>query len=128
MHKDFLRNSNLRESKGSMNMSANCYLVGTNSREITLPSTKSVIKWWWISMCLVQEWRIGFLERFIALELSQWMFIVLCSIPWSLSNHFIQRSWVQQLPTTIYYASLVDKDIEFCFLLCQATQQSLIKK
>ena len=69
-----------------------------------------------------------FFEIFIALKLSQCMFMVFCSIPQSFSICFIHRSCVQQIPTTTYSASIVDKDIKFCFLISQAIRQSLIKK
>ena len=123
MPKDFLWYLNLGKSKGLVRISANWYLVGTNSRETTFFSTRALMKWWWISMCLVREWRKGFFKIFIALELSQYTFMVSYSIPYSLSICFIHRVYRQQLPITIYSTSTVNKDIEFCFLLSQATRQ-----
>ena len=87
MLRDFLRNSNLRESKSLVKISTNCYLVGTNSREMTLSSTKSLMKWWRISMCLVWEWRTWFLEILIALELSQ------CYWDWAPKN----KTWCNKV-------------------------------
>ena len=34
----------------------------------------------------------------------------------------IHRSWVQQLPATMYSASAVDNEMELCFLLIQETR------
>ena len=53
MPRSLLRNSNLKESKGLVKIYANVCSNGTNSRETTLSSTSSLMKWWWISMCLV---------------------------------------------------------------------------
>ena len=41
--------------------------------------------------------------------------------PNSLSVCFVHKSCAHPNPTAMYLASIVDKAIEFCFLLCQDT-------
>jgi hypothetical protein len=36
---------------------------------------------------------------------------------------FIHRTYVQHATTAIYYASIIDKDIDDCFLLTQVLQE-----
>ena len=59
-------------------------------------------------MCLVLEWRIGFLATLMALVLSQSKGIWEHSSPKSLKVYEIHRSWEQQLAAATYSASVVD--------------------
>ena len=64
---------NLSSGKGLVKMSANWCSVLMNLSSISWFSTWSLMKWCLTSICLVQEWWIGFLLRLMALVLSQWM-------------------------------------------------------
>jgi hypothetical protein len=72
----FQRDSNLLPSRGLVRMWANWFSVGMKERETTSDSTRSRKKWCLMSMCLVWEWRTGFLEIFIELVLSQLIIMV----------------------------------------------------
>ena len=78
-------------------------------------------------MCLVLEWFTGFLERFIALVLSQYIieFDKWISKSWSVCC--IYSTWVQARAADIYSASHVDSETQFCFLLNQETSDFPIK-
>ena len=65
--KDFLKESNLDESRAFVKMSANWFSIATCSMTTVLFSTSSLIKCWRISICLVLECWTGFLDMFIAL-------------------------------------------------------------
>jgi hypothetical protein len=65
----------------------------------------------------------GFLEILMALVLSQ--LIVIGSLYFICRSSrvcFIQRTCVQQDATTMYYASVVESDVDVCFLLDHATR------
>ena len=72
--------SNHGPSRGLVKMSAFWLSIWMNSRQTTLSSTKSQMKWYCISMCLDLECWTGFLERYMALVLSQKTHIVYCGI------------------------------------------------
>ena len=80
--------------------------------------TWSLMKWWFISICLVLEWCIGFFVKFIALVLSHNNGIWDNLRPKSLSCCLIHKLYVQQLPIVMYSASVVDRATQDCFLLC----------
>ena len=61
---------NIASSSGLVKISANWFSVLTPSSEILFLATWSLRKWWWISMCLVQECWTGLLASFTALSLS----------------------------------------------------------
>jgi hypothetical protein len=67
----FLRNSNLRPSRDFLNKLANWCSMFKCSNDIIFDSTKFIIKWCLISICLVLECYIGFLDMLIVLELPQ---------------------------------------------------------
>ena len=71
MPMDILRVLNLSLSKGLVNKSASWFLVGICSRVTIECSTRSLMKWYLISMCFVCECWTGFLEMLMALKLSQ---------------------------------------------------------
>ena len=65
----------------------------------------------------VLECITGFLDMFIALVLSQSIGIGSSYFTWISSNVcFIQITCVQHVTAAMYYASVVDKDTEDCFL------------
>ena len=75
-------------------------------------------------MCFVLECINRFLDMFIALVLQQSIGMGSSYFTWISSNAcFIQITCVQHVAAAIYYASTIDKDIEDCFLLDQATRQ-----
>ena len=77
-----------------------------------------------MGMCLVLEYITGFLDMFIAPVLSQNIGMGSSYFTWMSSNvYLIQMTCVQHDATTIYYAYVVDRDTEDCFLLDQATRQ-----
>ena len=75
------RDSNLLLSRGLVKMLAFWWSVGIYSRATIFLSTRSLIKWYLISVCLVLECWTRFLEISIALELSQYTIIVSCVKP-----------------------------------------------
>ena len=68
--KAFLKDSNRLESKAFVKISASVF-ISMYSKGTVLLSTKSLMKWWWMLICLVLECWTGFLEILIALVLSQ---------------------------------------------------------
>ena len=77
-----------------------------------------------MGMCFVLECITGFLDMFIALVLSQNIGVGSSYFTCMSSNVcLIQMTCVQHAATAIYSASVVDRDIEDCFLLSQATRQ-----
>ncbi len=76
-----------------------------------------------MGICLVFEYITGFLEMLMALVLSHKMSIGSSNFTWkSYRVCFIHRIWVQHATVAMYYASTVDREIEDCFLLNQATR------
>ena len=78
-----------------------------------------------MGMCFVLEGITGFLDMFITLVLS-WNIGMGSSYFTCMSSNvcLVQMTCVQHAATAIYYASVVDKDTEGCFLLDQDTRQS----
>lgn len=77
-----------------------------------------------MGMCFVLECITRFLDMFIALVLSQNIRMGSSYFTWMSSNFcLIQIAYVQHVAAAIYFASVVDKDTEDCFLLDQATRQ-----
>ena len=118
-----LRYSKVSLGRGSIKMFATYSFVPVYSNLIFFSMTYSQRKWNLIGMCLVLECILGFLEILMALILSHRVGIgsshVTCM---SCRFCFIQRIWVQQVATTIYSASAVDKETEDCCLLDQDTR------
>lgn len=85
-------------------------------------STRSLMKLCLICICLVLECMIGFLVKLIALVSSHLKGIWSIKIPKSSSCCFIQNIWAQQLSTSIYLTSAMDKATQTCFLECQETK------
>ena len=71
--KDFLKEINLDASRVLVKISTNCISVATCSITTDLFSISSLIKCCLMSMCLVLECYIRFLEMFMALVLSQYI-------------------------------------------------------
>ena len=103
-------------------MSASCSSVATCYSLIVFSSTRSLIKWCLMSICLVLLCWIGFLEMLIVLRLSQYNVITSCVTLYSVSIYFIQIIWEQLLPAAMYSASAIERDTQFCFLLNQETR------
>ena len=80
----------------------------------------SLMKWCLISICLVCECWTGFLVMLMALLLSQKIGILFMKTPKSLNCCFIHKICAQ-LPTSIYSASTIEREIESYFLLDQET-------
>ena len=68
----------------------------------------SLRKWCLISICLVLECMTGFLDKFIALVLSQLIGILFKRIPKSLSCCLSHNVWAQQLLAAMYFAYAVE--------------------
>ena len=119
------RYSNCVFGKVLVNISAKCFVEEMKINWTTLFVTYSLKKWYLIGMCLVLEWRTGFLDTVMALVLSQWRgmgssyFISKSASVW-----IIQRICVQQVAATMYSASAMDKYIDPFFLLSHATKES----
>jgi hypothetical protein len=78
-----------------------------------------------MGICFDLEYWTGFLERLIALVLSQWIIIGSSNtILMSCRVCFIHSTCVQHSVATIYLASVLDREIEDRFLLIQATNYS----
>jgi hypothetical protein len=78
-----------------------------------------------MGMCFNFECSIGFLERLIALVLSQWIMVGSSNVILiSCRVCFIHSTCVQHSAAAIYSALVLDKEIEDCFLLIQATSDS----
>ena len=103
---------------GLVKISTICSFVPIYFNLVFISMTCSRKKWNLIGICFVLERITGLLELVIALLLSQGigmgssyftcMSFIVC---------FIQRTWVQHIVVAIYFASGVDKDTEYCFLL-----------
>ena len=119
MPNSFLKKKNLSFGKCFVNISASCSFVSMNFISQSPLFTWSFMKWWRISMCFVLECWIWFLVRFIALVLSQSKGTLLIFNPKSACCCLSQRICAQQLPTTMYSASAVERATQACFLLCQ---------
>ena len=119
MPNSFLKKKNLSFGRGFVNISANCNFVSMNFTSQSPLFTSSLMKWWRISMRLVLECWIWALVRFIALVLSQRKGTLLIFNPKSASCCWSQSIYAQQLPTTMYLASTVERATQACFLLCQ---------
>ena len=107
--------------KGLVKISTSWLRVSTCSMQMSPLSAWTLIKLCIISLCLVRECWTKFLVMFMALVLSQkiWM---LCKVaPKSLNCCLIHKIWAQQLPTIIYSASIVERATKFYFLLDQDT-------
>ena len=120
--------SNWFASKALMKISASCFLVAICSRVITLSSTRSLIKWWQMLMCLVLLCWIGYFKILIALTLSHYNFITFWLTLYSFNICFIHISCEQLLPAATYSASAVDKETQLCFLLNHEIKLFPIKK
>jgi hypothetical protein len=121
----FLRYSNVCLGRGFINMFDISSLVGTYSNLTTLSFTCSLKNWYLIGICFIFECITGFFEMLIALVLSLSIEIgFLCSILMSCSVSFIHRICVQQVVVSMYSSSVVDNEIEDCFLLSQDTKWS----
>ena len=117
-----LKFSNWFASRALVKMSASCSSVATCSNLIVFSSTRSLIKWCLMSICLVLLCWMGFLEMLSVLRLSQYNVITSCVTLYSVSICFIQIIWEQLLPAAMYSASAVERDTQFCFLLNQETR------
>ena len=117
-----LRYKNASLGNGLVNMSAIYSFVWTYSNLISLSCTSSLEKWYFIAICLVLECITGFFDMLIALVLSQNMTtssLISTFIP---CNNFLNQTMLEQFTTaTTYSASVVDLDVQFCFLLVQDT-------
>lgn len=97
-----------------------CFSVATICSRVTiLSSTRSLMKWWRMSICFFLLCWMRFLDILIAFRLSQYYVMTFCSTLYSFSICFIQINWEQLLLATIYSGSNVDKDTHFWFLLNQ---------
>ena len=77
-----------------------------------------------MGMCFVLECITRFLDMFITLVLSHNIGMGSSYFTWMSSNVcLIQMTCVQHATVVIYFASVVDKDTDDCFLLDQATRQ-----
>ena len=78
-----------------------------------------------MGMCFDLECWKRLLERLIVLVLSQWIIVGYSNtILMSCKVCFIHSTCVQDSSATIYSASVLDKEIEDCLLLIQATNDS----
>ena len=116
------KDSNLGPSSGLVNMFAFWLSVLINSRHIIFSSTKSLMKWYRISICFDFECWTGFFDKFMALVLSQNTHIVSWVIPQSCKSFLIHNSCAQQLPAAIYSTLAVERETEFWFLLIHETK------
>ena len=113
----------LSSQRGLVNISASWFVVSMNSNTTSPFCTWSRKKWCLMSMCLVLECWIGFLDKFIALVLSHLIGMWSRTNPKSISCCLIHKTWAQQQPAAIYSASAVDNATEFYFLLNQETRE-----
>ena len=109
--------------RGFVKISANWFVVSINSNTTSPFCTWSLRKWCLMSMCLLLECWIGFLERFIALVLSHLMGMQLITRPKSFNYCFIHKTCDPQHPAATYSASAVDKATLTCFLEHQKTKK-----
>lgn len=124
-----LRWRNRSIANGLMKMFASWSLDLQYWNSIDPSSTKSLMKWWWISIRLLLQWNIGFFVIAMVLVLSQWILINWeISIPRSSNNLAIQMAWVHAKEAAIYFVSTVDRATICCFLLLHETNDSPKKK
>ena len=114
----FRKKKNLSFGRGFVKISASCSFVSINFTSQSPLLTWSLMKCWWISICLVLKCRIWFLVRFIALVLSHIKGTLLICKPKSACCCLSQRICAQQLPATMYLASAVERATQAYFLLC----------
>ena len=81
--------------------------------------TWSLMKWCRISICFVLECWTWWFVRLMELVLSHSRGTLLTFNPKSSSYCLIHKIWAQQLPVTMYSASVVESATQACFLLCQ---------
>ena len=113
--------------RGLVNILATCSLEGTYSNLTFCSSTCSCRKWYLIGMCLVLECITGFFDILMAFVLSEKMEIGGENLIWmSCKFCIIQSSHVQHDAVATYYAYVVDKAIELCFLLNRHTNRGPI--
>jgi len=108
---------NLSLASGLVKKSANSFSDPINLISQTPLLTCSLMKWCIIFICFVIDWWIGFFTRFIALVLSQDSGIFVTLRPKSLSYCLSQEIWAQQLPTTMYSTSVIERATHVYFLL-----------
>ena len=89
-----LRSQNLSSLRGLVKILATWFLVLTCSNLIFSFATRSLIKWYLISICLVFECWTGFLLKLIALVLSHWIKILLLFMPKSLLPRWLPKRGV----------------------------------
>ena len=119
------RYSNYVFGKGLVKISTICSIEEIKFNWTTLFVTLSLNKWYLVGMCLVLEWRTGFLDILMVLALSQWRGMGLTYFTSkSASVWIIQSICVNQVAATMYSTSIVDKDIEPCLLLIHATKET----
>ena len=108
---------------GLVKMSATCSFVSTYSSLTTFWDTCSLRKWYFIGICYVLECMTRLLDIFMELVLSQFIIIGFSYfISKSSSVCFIQMTWMQHDASTIYSASVVESEMEVCFLLNHGTK------
>jgi hypothetical protein len=81
--------------------------VSTFSNTTLLLSTVSLKKWYYTSICFVLEWYVGFFARNIALWMSQFIFIALCSNPIPEHNLCNHTAYLLPWVASMYSASVV---------------------
>ncbi len=119
------RYSKASRGSGFVKMYATCFFVPTYSNQMFFSATCSHRKWYLIGMCLVLECINGFFEILMALVLSQYIGMGSSYSTYiSVKVCFIQRTYVQHVAAAIYSASVVDRDINDCFLLSHDTKHS----
>ena len=84
-----LRKLNLSSTRDFVKKSASWFSVSTKLNAIFFSWSWSLMKWCFISICLDLECWIGFLERLIALALSQKKYEYLCTLVSNFATDFL---------------------------------------
>ena len=103
-----------------MNKSTKFKVDGQYSKCMIPSRTFSLIKYFWISTCLVLWWKIGFLAK----EIADWLFEEIkdgsdCPYPISFKRCLNQIASWAATNMTRYLISMVEKDTIGCFLEAQ---------
>lgn len=111
-----LKYTNLADGSGFVRMSATCSLVLQYVIWMLPFTTKSRMKWYRISMCLVWLWFIELFVIVIIVWLSQWIVAACFWTCWISSKILlIQTAWQAAVVATVYSTFDDNKAIHCCF-------------
>jgi len=97
-----------------VNISAKLSFEAIFSIQTSLDSTTFLMKWRWISMCLILSWYTWWFVKCVAFWLSRWIVTQPCIIPNSPIIYFSQIASMTPSAIVIYSAWVVDRATTNC--------------